>query len=400
MLDTALPKPDDWQTHQRVSYVRMAKSWVPCALPSCSALRRKLTSPDPFQNNIAQLPMELQLDCLDGLITAAEIRHKQPEVKPTNFDEWIVRNMGEGIADLFMRPYNFKVWGVPPHQVRRYMSSQQCRTPADAEQMQCKWLGERVAAPSLRTVVKNAVTKESAPNWGPNATFRFPTHGGTGGIWTAVADMIPAPNMRMGAKAVVDRVDPVKKEVQFTTGRTVRYQHLVSTMALDGLLQRLEVPNERLAPLQKAAEGLVYSSTIVLGVGVRGERPSRIGDKCKPPLSHPFSYPTDGVGWLYFPEDNTPFYRATIFSNYSEFNVPSSSTELRTTRRAESGESFDDSERGGPYWSIMFEVCQSEQRHVDLENLLEETIKGAVATELLRPEDEIVSTYQRRFDHG
>lgn len=147
--------------------------------------------------------------------------------------------------------------------------------------MQCKWLGERVAAPSLRTVVKNAVTKESAPNWGPNATFRFPTHGGTGGIWTAVSDMIPAKSMRTGKKAVVERVNPVTKEVHFSTGRTVRYRHLVSTMALDGLLERLEWPLEKLSPLQKAAEGLVYSSTIVLGVGVRGERPSRIGDKCE-----------------------------------------------------------------------------------------------------------------------
>jgi protoporphyrinogen oxidase len=69
--------------------------------------------PDPFQNNISQLPM----DCLDGLITAAETRHKQPDAKPKDFDQWIVRNMGEGIADLFMRPYNFKVWGVPPSQV-------------------------------------------------------------------------------------------------------------------------------------------------------------------------------------------------------------------------------------------------------------------------------------------
>ena len=61
--------------------------------------------------------MELQLDCLDGLITAAETRHKQPDAKPKDFDQWIVRNMGEGIANLFMRPYNFKVWGVPPSQV-------------------------------------------------------------------------------------------------------------------------------------------------------------------------------------------------------------------------------------------------------------------------------------------
>lgn len=29
--------------------------------------------------------------------------------KPKNFDEWIMRVMGEGIANLFMRPYNFKV---------------------------------------------------------------------------------------------------------------------------------------------------------------------------------------------------------------------------------------------------------------------------------------------------
>jgi hypothetical protein len=28
---------------------------------------------------------------------------------PTTFDEWIMRVMGKGIADLFMRPYNFKV---------------------------------------------------------------------------------------------------------------------------------------------------------------------------------------------------------------------------------------------------------------------------------------------------
>ncbi len=38
--------------------------------------------------------------------------------KPQNFDEWILRNCGEGIADMFMRPYNFKVWAVPTTKVR------------------------------------------------------------------------------------------------------------------------------------------------------------------------------------------------------------------------------------------------------------------------------------------
>lgn len=87
--------------------------------------------------------------------------------------------------------------------------------------------------------------------------------------------------MRMGETAIVKSIDPAKKLVHFSTGKTVKYEHLVSTMALDGLLDRLDAPKETVEPLQKAAEGLVFSSTIVLGVGIRGVRPDRIGDKCK-----------------------------------------------------------------------------------------------------------------------
>ena len=117
--------------------------------------------------------MKQQLECIDGLIVAHEHRAKTPDVKPRDFDAWIVRNMGEGIANCFMRPYNFRVWGVPP------------------SQMQCEWLGERVAAPDLRLVLHNALTKAAAGNWGPNATFRFPARDGTGGIWAAVASKLP-----------------------------------------------------------------------------------------------------------------------------------------------------------------------------------------------------------------
>jgi protoporphyrinogen oxidase len=49
------------------------------------------------------LPKEEQVKCMDG--------------KPKTFDEWILRMMGTGIADVFMRPYNFKVWAVPTTKV-------------------------------------------------------------------------------------------------------------------------------------------------------------------------------------------------------------------------------------------------------------------------------------------
>jgi len=132
------------------------------------------------------------------------------------------------------------------------------------------------------------------------------------------------------------------------------------------------------------SKDLFYSSTHIIGVGVRGERPSRIGDKC----------------WLYFPEPDCPFYRATIFSNYSPNNQPSASKKLPTLHLASGSKISNTSAREGPYWSIMLEVSESSLKPVDNANMLADCIKGLVATEMLNPTDEIVSTYHRRFDHG
>lgn len=99
-IDEALPEEDDWYTHERISYVRCQEEWVPY----------------PFQNNISMLPKAEQVKCIDGMIDAA-MEARVASTKPKNFDEWIVRMMGTGIADLFMRPYNYKVWAVPTTKV-------------------------------------------------------------------------------------------------------------------------------------------------------------------------------------------------------------------------------------------------------------------------------------------
>ena len=63
------------------------------------------------------LPKQEQVQCMDGMIDAA-LEARVANTRPKNFDEWIVRMMGVGIADIFMRPYNFKVWAVPTTKVR------------------------------------------------------------------------------------------------------------------------------------------------------------------------------------------------------------------------------------------------------------------------------------------
>ena len=141
--------------------------------------------------------------------------------------------------------------------------------------MQCAWLGERVAAPDLKAVTKNVILQRTAGNWGPNATFRFPAHGGTGGIWIAVANTLPKDKTRFGDHGKVDKVDAKNKRVTLADGTVVAYEKLISTMAVDALAEK--IGDKELVDLSK---GLFYSSTHVVGVGVRGERPERIGDKC------------------------------------------------------------------------------------------------------------------------
>ncbi|KAK0255057.1 hypothetical protein LTS09_009813 [Friedmanniomyces endolithicus] len=343
-INEALPNETDWYQHQRISYVRYKGLWVPY----------------PFQNNISMLPKEDQVLCLEGMIDAT-VEARVATTKPKDFDEWILRNVGEGIADIFMRPYNFKVWAVP------------------TTKMQCQWLGERVAAPNLKLVTKNVVLNKTAGNWGPNATFRFPAHGGTGNIWIKVAETLPKKNTRFGDHSRVQLIDADHKRVLLGDGTTINYQKLISTMSLDHLCETMR--DEELVKLTKE---LFYSTTHVIGVGLRGERPERIGDKC----------------WLYFPEDNCPFYRATIFSNYSPNNQPAASKKLPTQQLADGSKPSSTAAKEGPYWSIMLEVSESSMKPVDQANMLKDCIQGLVNTDMIEPADEIVSTYHRRFDHG
>jgi len=265
-----------------------------------------------------------------------------------------------------MRPYNFKVWAVP------------------TTMMQSEWLGERVAAPDVGRAINNVLRGVEDAGWGPNAVFRFPTQGGTGGIWKGVAKLLPAERQHYGPACAVEAIDAAAKVVTLTGGKRVAYDSLISTIPLDITLRMLGKP--------EWADGLTHSSSHIIGVGVRGAVPH--GKKC----------------WLYFPEDNCPFYRATVFSTYAVDNCPGAGKALPTICKGDGSAPASSAPQGGPYWSLMFEVSESFMKKVNQEPtalaggtwaaVVRECLTGAVATELLQAGDEVVSLYHRRIEHG
>eukprot|EP00775_Hariotina_reticulata_P011365 gene11365-11514_t len=348
LLDAAVGS-DGWNTLQRVSYVHIKNKWVAY----------------PFQNNIAALDKDDQVACLIGLVDA-KVATATAAGKPATFDEWILRVMGKGIADMFMRPYNLKVWGVP------------------TTDMQCEWLGERVATVDVSRAITNIIRKQEDAGWGPNAVFRFPKHGGTGAIWKGVARLLPASKQRYGA--AVSAIDQEAKQVTLSNGEVIQYQTLITTMPLDITLELLG--------RREWAQGLQHCSTHIIGIGIRGTCPH--GSKC----------------WLYFPEDTCPFYRATVFSNYAEDNCPPPSMQLPTLCLGDGSDPPTAQACAGPYWSLMLEVTEGRCRPVDPSVtqlggtagtwpvVVRDALFGAIATQLMQQDDQVVSLFHRRLEHG
>lgn len=307
----------EWNSHQRESWVWLFKRFVPY----------------PFQYNLHRLPREVMWQCAKGLLDVA----RSGTARPANFHDWILKTFGDGIAEVFLLPYNFKVWAHPP------------------EMMNTQWVGERVAVPNLETVLKGICLEQDNVSWGPNNTFRFPRSGGTGAIWRRLADRIPA--MHKCYSESVTGVDATARVITTNRGRTVGYRYLISTMPVDHLTRLTGEAN-----LAARAQRLLYSNVHVVGVGLRGQPPEHLKTKC----------------WMYFPEPDCPFYRVTVFSNYSALNTPVP----------------------GETWSLMAEVSESAHKPVNHNRVVEEVVSGMRATELIRPNDEIVSRWHRRLDHG
>lgn len=309
---------DGWLHHQRESWVWMRDRFIPY----------------PFQNNIHRLPPEDLDKCLQGLVEIT--RHPRP--RPQNFREWIDATFGPGLAEVFMVPYNFKVWAWPP------------------ERMNAGWVGERVAVTDLGRVLHNLAHRKDDLSWGPNNTFQFPLRGGTGGIWRACAERLPAEKLLFNRRVVA--VDLAARQVRTDDGQVYGYEKLISTLPLTELVKLSG--QEQLRPA--AERGLLYSASNIFGIGLKGSPPPELATKC----------------WMYFPEENCPFYRVTVFSNYSPNNVPD------ITR----------------HWSLMCEVSESPEKPVNQAALMEEVIQGALNTRLIRDREEIASTWSFRAGYG
>ena len=248
---------DEILSHDRSSYVRFDGGWVPY----------------PFQNNLRYLPDEVVSECLEGLAAAPG------GSSDMNFGTWMRAVFGPGITRVFMDPYNRKVWATPP------------------EWMASHWIAERVSVVDYERALRNVRNGNDDVAWGPNNQFVFPAFGGTGEIYSRLAERLSG---QIRYEQPVTEIDAAKRTLRVVSGELMRYDSLVSTMPLDLLVGSI---GDAPAEVRCASAKLRHNGVYMVGVGY------------ETPL-------TDRKSWMYFPQDHAPFYRATNFAKYSPENVP------------------------------------------------------------------------------
>lgn len=214
--------------------------------------------------------------CGDGTVSLASTSSKAVAVEkqePRNFEEFIYKVWGAGIAKHFAIPYNRKLWTVP------------------LTDMETSWLGGRVPLPNLDEIIEGALEPVGKP-MGPNARFGYPLKGG---FEAMMKGFLPHIKGTIEMNADVISVLPQEKIVALADGRRFHYDQLISTMPLPELVRI--IGDNAPAEVHDAANGLQHISIRCVNLGIAREN---ITEK----------------HWIYYPEDSV-FHRIFVQGNAS-----------------------------------------------------------------------------------
>jgi protoporphyrinogen oxidase len=230
----------------------------------------------PFQSNTFGLPPRVARECLLGYL---EARENPPRRPARTFLDFINAHFGKGFARHFMIPYNRKIWGVHPRD------------------MTAAWCDRFVPVPLLEDVIDGAVGLHER-ELGYNVAFHYPASG----IGLLAERLAQAARKRAAIEygTGLASVDFRRRRAVLSSGETVRYERMISTLPLKVLGRLLEGAPGREA---RAFSLLRCNPLRYLDVALR--RPS----------GTPYH-------WCYVPHPAVPFYRVGSYSNFSADLVP------------------------------------------------------------------------------
>jgi protoporphyrinogen oxidase len=213
----------------------------------------------PFQTHIHQLPHDEFLECLTSLYF-----RPTSDVPPASFGEMLVRRLGTGITDKFLRPYNEKLYA----------------TNLDALDVDA--MGRFFPHADIADIIGNM--RPGHRKHGYNATFTYPAGGAIRYIHALMKDLPPG---TVSCGEPVMSID-LEARIATTPKRTIAFERIVSSAPLPALARMCNLSHD--ASVFTSNQVLVFN----LGFDRKGMR---------------------DIHWMYFPDRSLVFYRVGWYDN-------------------------------------------------------------------------------------
>lgn len=241
--------------------------------------------PYPYQYHAYALPSEARDECLQGF---AERPRAAGENRSPSFEDWLIAQFGPGFYRHFFRPYNEKVYGLPPAELV-------------AEPM--TWM---IPGDEHDAVIAGAHGPAALRPVSPSGMASYPR--GRRGLASLIDGLGAAPGGSIHTGARVTGVDPEACEVVCESGARYRYRKLVSSLPLPTLLHALGPASRKLLSPEQSRKpwSQLLPATELTMVEVGSTCGGRALD------SH----------WTYFPEADVPFYRLVRLEKISPDLAP------------------------------------------------------------------------------
>ncbi|MFW6160839.1 MAG: protoporphyrinogen/coproporphyrinogen oxidase [Acidobacteriota bacterium] len=255
---------------------KLLKDNLSCLLREAWIYSKGIYSRYPFQANLYGHSVEVVKECLLGLMEA-KLKYGEKPDNFTDFEDFIYKVFGKGIARHFMIPFNKKQWAVP------------------LKEMTLDWMDKFVPIPTLEQVLDGSL--KMAPRCiGINAQFIYPRRGGIQAIFDSFVPFL----QNVHTSTEVNRISVKNKSFEINGKNTGRYEKLVSTIPLPELIAAVDsVPSE----VRKASEKLRWTALYIVNIGI--DRPE-ISDKHR----------------VYYPEEDIIFHKLGYYQNQSPDMVP------------------------------------------------------------------------------
>ena len=222
----------------------------------------------PLEANIWQLPVDSQVEVLSSIARSGCNSGKQ---KPGKFKDWIIWKLGDRIAEMYMLPYNQKMFADELDELGTY------------------WL-EKLPDVSFEDTLRSCLENRAYGKQPGHASFYYPEKYGYGELCLRMAAEI-ASNILYQVDAT--GIDLEKKTVTAADGRIWEAEYIITTIPWRSFETIEGMPQEIVSSVKKLKSSAIETRYIGEMLDTKAQ-------------------------WLYIPDEKKPYHRILVRHNFCQ----------------------------------------------------------------------------------